>query len=140
MTSWMCLISSSFTWLITKLVSDFAGVSICPRKKALHANKNQIKLKILHLSGQKCNQSYLVELIRFYIQSEIVFGKISFTIEHPLIYEIFNKLGQSPQQINYHCFIPDFQPCIRNCTGQFLLIEEEKNQLQITHLSKHSMS
>ena len=40
----MCLISSSFTWLITKLVSDFAGVSICPRKKALHANENQIKL------------------------------------------------------------------------------------------------
>ena len=37
----------TFTWLMTKLVSDFAGVSICPRKKALHTNESQTKLKIL---------------------------------------------------------------------------------------------
>ena len=34
------------TWLITRLVKDFAGVSICPRKKALPENQHFIFLWI----------------------------------------------------------------------------------------------
>ena len=38
------LISLRLTWLITRLVNDFAGVSICPRKKALRVNELNFSL------------------------------------------------------------------------------------------------
>ena len=54
------LISLRLTWLITRLVNDFAGVSICPRKKALRVNEKRIKF--LTFVDKGCKQSYLIEI------------------------------------------------------------------------------